>query len=197
MADVPDERGGLSDESADLDAELPTEVVVRGVPAYTADDPDADFPTEVVDRSQPDPADDATYATIALDRAPAGGSAAADPETVDTTYAPPAPRPSLRGRRTARRRGIAFPPLDPGARTAVPAVGPGAVESYPVRELVPPPPPPAVVEGGPAATRAPAPAMPSVERRSRRIGRVTVALVAAAILVSALGLIGIAYLLLG
>lgn len=181
MAELP-EQG----DPGDIDADLPTEVVDRSAPdGDSAEDPDADFATEVVDRSQPDSTDDVTFATVALDRAPASGPPSAEP---------PAPRPSLRGRRTARRRGITFPPMEPGARTAVPAVGPGAVKSYPVRELPPPPPAPATVESGPAATRAPAPAMPSVERRSRRIGRITVALVVAAIVVSALGLAAIAYL---
>ncbi len=96
-----------------------------------------------------------------------------------------------------RRRGMTMPPVAPGfGRGAVDAVGPGAVATYQPRQIPEPPSPPSAVPGV-EATRVPAPAMPSVARRDRRIGMIALGVCAASCLVSVVGLIAIALAVFG
>jgi hypothetical protein len=165
-----------------------------------APDADPDDGTVVVDRPAPEPDDgtvvverpapDAEDGTVVVER-PAPDAAAATPEPAGgTTGGPSALVRRVPSGRRARRTAITLPPAGTVTeRRAIDAVGPNAVESYVPRELPAPPPAPAAVPGGVEATRAPAPAMPSVRRRGRILGRRVVLLVGGAIVVSIAGLV--------
>ena len=171
-----------------------TTLVERRRPAAseTADAPDDDLDrTEIVDRDS-DSAD-----TIIVERAAPATSDGDDtvitrPGGATAPKAKPLTAPVLRTRGD-RRRGIAPPPVPAGFAPAPKiAVGPGAVESYPTRELdeareITAPP-----LGGIAPTRDLSRPLPSAERRARRFGRASIAVFAASCLVSVVGLVAIA-----
>lgn len=124
--------------------------------------------------------------TVIVDRGPAAEG------TVAVTRArakAPEDGPAIPGGR--RRRGMTMPPVAPGyGRGAIDAVGPGAVATYEPREI--PAPPAAQAEfAGVDATRAEAPSMPSVTRRARRTGMISLAVFAASCVVSVVGLIAL------
>lgn len=169
-----------------------TRVVAREVPPETEDDhtrvvdrvapsPDDDDHTRVVARDLPIDDEDDHTRVVAKEHPPH-----ADEDQDDDTRvvgdrpgrrtAPSAAAPTVGSRADRRRRGIAYPPVPqgfgPGAHEAV---GPGAIESYQARAVTQPPADP-VIEEGVEATRAPAPSMPSVHKRSRRAARTAMAL---------------------
>ena len=84
-----------------------------------------------------------------------------------------------------------MPPVAPGfGRGAVDAVGPGTVTTYGAREIpAPPVAPPAFTGADP--TRATAPSMPSVTRRSRRSGIAVLIVFGASCVVSVVGLVAL------
>ena len=91
-----------------------------------------------------------------------------------------------------RRRGIAPPPVPEGfAPKPVEAIGPGAVEEYVPRAIPEPPPFHETPEQGPDATRAAAPSMPSVSKRTRRGARIALVLFIAACVGAVVGLVAI------
>ena len=206
--DDDDERTTVVDRSTSDDEHDGTVVVDRSAPID-----DHDERTTVVDRSSP--ADDDDERTTVVDRsAPVGESddgtvvvdrsARAD-EVHDGTVVVPRPaseksksasRPAPSSRRGRRR--ITLPPVEPGfGPDAVDAVGAGAVDSYLPRAITPAPVATPAIPLGDDATRAPAPSMPSVERRSRRIGMIAVGGFAAACVISVVGLATIVVALLG
>jgi len=191
--DDHDERTTVVDRSAPTtdDHDERTTVVDRSAPA------DDDERTTVVDRSAP--VGESDDGTVVVDR-----SARAD-EVHDGTVVVPRPaseksksasRPAPSSRRGRRR--ITLPPVEPGfGPDAVDAVGAGAVDSYLPRAITPAPVATPAIPLGDDATRAPAPSMPSVERRSRRIGMIAVGGFAAACVISVVGLATIVVALLG
>lgn len=159
-----------------------------------AGDPDAAEAEEtvVVDR-------EAEAETVVVDRADrtvvVERGAAPDAVAVTRTRdrAPAAPKlPTGR-----RRRGMTMPPVAPGfGRGAVDAVGPGAVATYEPRVIPDAPEPPASPPGV-EATRAAAPSMPSVARRTRRGGLIALVVFAASCVVSVCGLVALALAVFG
>ena len=223
--DDDDERTTVVDRSTSDDEHDGTVVVDRSAPIDDHDErttvvdrsapttDDHDERTTVVDRSSP--ADDDDERTTVVDRsAPVGESddgtvvvdrsAPAD-EVHDGTVVVPRPaseksksasRPAPSSRRGRRR--ITLPPVEPGfGPDAVDAVGAGAVDSYLPRAITPAPVATPAIPLGDDATRAPAPSMPSVERRSRRIGMIAVGGFAAACVISVVGLATIVVTLVG
>jgi hypothetical protein len=92
---------------------------------------------------------------------------------------------------------MTMPPVAPGyGRGAVDAVGPGTVTTYEPREIPEPPAAPPVLPGV-EATRADAPAMPSVARRSRRGGWIALGVFAASCVVSVGGLVALGFAVFG
>lgn len=145
-------------------------------------DREAEAETIVVDR--PDLPD----RTVVVDRGPDG---AAPDGTVAVTRERPKKSTATSIPSGRRRRGMSMPPVDPGfGRGAVDAVGPGAVSSYEPRAIPEPPSPPPAFEGV-EATRAEAPAMPSVARRSRRGSLISLGVFAASCVVSVAGLVAL------
>lgn len=162
---------GAPDEPVDNE----TVVVDRSTPAQPVDNE-----TIVVDRSAPAVEEDGT---IVVDRSPA------PPRGTRTS----APAPARRGRRR-----ITLPPVEPGfGADPVEAVGPGAVSSYSPRPIAPPPAVASAVPVGADATRAPAPSMPSVGKRSQAFGLLGVAGFTLATAVSLVGLAAIVVSLVG
>jgi hypothetical protein len=185
----PDDGTVVVDRSEPDDG---TVVVDRSEPddgTVVVDRSEPDERTVVVDRSEPD------ESTVVVDRsAPDDGTVLVAKPGVGKPAGPAAKRATVM--RTLPRRGAKREvTLAPGGaaanKTATPAAGPGAIATYESRELPPPPAPAPVIELGPEATRAPAPAMPSVSRHSRRQGRIAMAAFGIAILVSVSGLIAI------
>lgn len=172
---VPVDRAVVRDEGTVVVDRVPPEegtVVVDRVPL-------AEDRTVVIDRGGPAGEHD----TVPVDRDP--GPAA--PAVAEEPARPPAVR---------RRRGIAHPPAtvaDPSATRA--GSGPDAVSGYPRREP-PDAAPPAEIASWNAATRGPAPSMPSVERRSRRFGALGLAAVLIAVVVAVVGLVALAVVVL-
>ena len=149
-------------------------------------DREVDAETVIVERS------DAADRTVIVERGPAGEGTVA--VTRARAKAPDA-GPAIPGGR--RRRGMTMPPVAPGyGRGAVDAVGPGAVTVYEPREIVEPPVAPAPFQGV-EATRAEAPSMPSVTRRARRAGMISLAVFAASCVVSVVGLIALGIVVFG
>ena len=112
-------------------------------------------------------------------------------ETAERPAVRSASRPSPSTGRRGRRR-IALPPVEPGFGAApVDAVGPGAVTAYAPRPIAPAPVAVDVPVLGADATRAPAPSMPSVGKRSRTVGIVAIGGFALACVVSVVGLVTI------
>lgn len=145
-------------------------------------DREAEAETVVVDRAD---------RTVVVERG--AGSDGAVEVTRTRGRAPAAP--SLPTGR--RRRGMTMPPVAPGfGRSAVDAVGPGAVATYEPRAIPDVPEPPASPPGV-EATRAAAPSMPSVARRSRRGGLIALAVFAASCVVSVCGLVALALAVFG
>lgn len=177
MADKREEN----EETIVVDREVEAETIVvdREVEAETiVVDREVEAETIVVDRS------DLSDSTVIVDRTPAqDGTVAVTRERAKK----PAAGPAVPGGR--RRRGMTMPPVAPGfGRGAVDAVGPGAVTTYEPREIPEPPSAtPAFV--GVEATRAEAPAMPSVARRSRRAGLIALGVFAASCVISVGGLV--------
>ena len=166
----PDDGTVVVDRSEPEDGTI---VVDRGEP---------DESTVVVDRAAPD------ESTVVVDRA------APDDGTILVAKPDgPAPKRATVMRTLPRRGAKREVTLAPGAvgtnKTATPAAGPGAIATYESREIPPPPAPAPVIELGPEATRAPAPAMPSVARHSRRQGQIALIAFSGAILVSVVGLV--------
>ena len=153
--------------------------------------------TVVVDRSAP--ADDEYDGTVVVDRA-----AKAD-DAHDGTVVVPRPaseksksasRP-VEGSRRGRRR-ITLPPVEPGfGPDPVDAVGAGAISSYEPRTIEPAPAVAPALPLGADATRAPAPSMPSVRRRSTAFGAIAIGGFVVACAVSVVGLVLIVTTLLG
>ena len=76
-------------------------------------------------------------------------------------------------------------------REAVEALGANVVETYVPREVAPAPVPGPAVPRGDASHRAEAPSMPSVTRRSRKAGVVTLLVFAGACVVSVIGVVAV------
>jgi len=197
-----------------------TTVVERSAPV--ADDENNE--TLVVDRVR-HRADDPHDGTVVVDRAgaPAGhdddddddngdgdgtivaGRRRAHQEQSDGTIVVPrapteksrsASRPLPDSRRGRRR--ITLPPVEPGfGPEPVDAVGAGAVDSYTPRPIAAPPAAAPAIPLGADATRAPAPSMPSVSRRSGRLGAIALGGFVLACVVSVVGLAIIVTTLLG
>jgi hypothetical protein len=168
MAGTHEEDPSVEETSvADRDAAEETVVVDR----------EAEAETIVVDRVD---------STVVVDRGPApDGTVAVTRERPKS----PTAGPAIPGGR--RRRGMTMPPVAPGfGRTAIDAVGPGAVTTYEPRAIPELPAEPVALPGV-EATRAPAPAMPSVARRDRRTGMIALGVFAASCLVSVTGLIAL------
>jgi len=112
-------------------------------------------------------------------------------ETAERPPVKSASRPAIVPGRRGRRR-ITLPPVEPGfGAEPVDAVGPGAIASYVPRTIAPVPVAVPAPPLGADATRAPAPSMPSVGKRSRTIGMVAVGGFALACVVSVVGLVTI------
>jgi len=149
-----------------------------------------------------DPLADEAAETIVVDRQLDAETIVVEREaredgTVAVTRARPAAPVSPALTRGRRRRGMTAPPVAPGyGRGAVEASGPGAVATYEPRATprLPADPP---AYPGVEATRVVDAGMPSVRRRSRRAAILTLALFAAACVVSAVGLVAIAVGVLG
>ena len=183
--------------------------IVRPVRAGAQGDADDDLDerTTVVDRTSTAP-DDGTIVVDRTSTAPDDGtiivdrsSAAPDDGTVVVSRDKPAARkpgvPGLPSRRSNKRR-ITLPPVEPGfGREAVEASGPGAVSTYEPRLIPDVPQAAAEVELGADATRADAPSMPSVVKRSRRMGLIGIVGFALACVLSVVGLVIFAVLLFG
>ena len=190
-----DEHDGtvVVDRSAPADDEYDGTVVVdRSAPADDEHDG-----TVVVDRAAR--ADDAHDGTVVVDRA------AKDDDAHDGTVVVPRPaseksksasRP-VEGSRRGRRR-ITLPPVEPGfGPDPVDAVGAGAISSYEPRTIEPAPAVAPALPLGADATRAPAPSMPSVRRRSTAFGAIAIGGFVVACAVSVVGLVLIVTTLLG
>ena len=96
-----------------------------------------------------------------------------------------------------RRRGMSPPPVEPGfSRGAIAAPGANAVLEHPRRDTPALRPEPAAPESWNAATRADAPAMPSVARRTRRTALIALAVFVVSVAVSITGLVALALTLL-
>jgi hypothetical protein len=161
-----------------------TVVVDRSVPA--ADEHEG---TVVVDRSVP--AADEHEGTVVVDR-----SVPAADEHDGTVVVPrPASEKSKSASRPADsprrgRRRITLPPVEPGfGPDPVDAVGAGAVDAYQPRTIEPAPALAPQVPLGAEATRAPAPSMPSVRRRSAAFGAIAIGGFALACVISVAGLV--------
>ena len=179
-ADEPYDGTVVVDRSApaDDDGHDGTVVVDRSL---AAEHDDAHDGTVVVDRSAP--ADDAHDGTIVVPRAASEKSKSAS-------------RPSQSSRRGRRR--ITLPPVEPGfGPDPVDAVGAGAVENYSPRTIAAAPALTPAIPLGADATRAPAPSMPSVRRRSTRLGAIALGGFALACVVSVVGLATIVVTLIG
>jgi len=145
--------------------------------------------TVVVDRSAP--AADEHDGTIVVDR-----SAPAADEHDGTVVVPrPASEKSKSASRPADsprrgRRRITLPPVEPGfGPDPVDAVGVGAVDAYQPRSIEPAPALAPQIPLGADATRAPAPSMPSVRRRSAAFGAIAIGGFALACVISIVGLV--------
>jgi hypothetical protein len=179
--DSDDERTTVVDRSAPADDHEGTVVVDRRAPSAEEGNEtvvvdralDPDNETIVVDRPSISARADESDGTIVVGRRRANTSSKSAPAST--------------GRRGRRR--ITLPPVEPGfGPAAVEAVGPGAISAYSPREIQPPPPSAPLVPLGPDATRAPAPSMPSVGKRSRSFGMIAVGGFALACVVSVVGL---------
>jgi len=182
------------------DAHDGTVVVDRS--AASTDDGDGHDGTVVVDRSvvsTDDGRDDAHDGTVVVDR-----SAPADDAHDGTIVVPRAAseksKSASRSSQTSRRgrRRITLPPVEPGfGPDPVDAVGAGAVENYSPRTIAAAPALTPAIPLGADATRAPAPSMPSVRRRSTRLGAIALGGFALACVVSVVGLATIVVTLIG
>lgn len=95
-----------------------------------------------------------------------------------------------------RRRHRELTPAPGGAQSsAVLASGPGAVTAYTPRAIPPPPSPAPEIALGPEATRADAPSMPSVAKSAHRTTLFAFGALAAAVVISVVGLIVIVQLI--
>jgi len=186
--DLDDERTTMVERSSPLDDDERTTIVDRTAPPVEHDDDG----TVIVSRA-PDPVADGDdhSATVIVGRAhetaerPAAGTSAGRPAGGSSSK-----KSTGTGRRGRRR--ITLPPVEPGfGAEPVDAVGPGAIATYTPRTIAPPPVTVAAVPLGADATRAPAPSMPSVGKRSRTIGMVAVGGFALACVVSVVGLVTI------
>ncbi|MGV8886059.1 MAG: hypothetical protein ACOH1T_10810 [Microbacteriaceae bacterium] len=123
--------------------------------------------------------------TIIVDRAGTDEGTVVVDRNRPIAQRPGASAPTRRGKRR-----ITLPPVEPGfAPEAVDASGPGAISTYEPR-LVPEAPEVApVAELGPDATRAHAPSMPSVGRRSRRLALIGIVGFGLACAISVVGLV--------
>lgn len=179
-ATVVVDRGRHVDGGDDDDAER-TVVVDRSSSEATGadnDDDDDNERTVVVDR-------DDNERTVAVDRKGSGSDS-----TVVVGKRAKSKTPASRGPRGRQR--INLPPVEPGfAEKAVLASGPGAVESYPARQLPAQPLPSAHVEHDSLVTRPPADVVPSVRKASRRYGIIAVVGFAIACVISVVGLVAI------
>lgn len=134
---------------------------------------------------------DRVDSTVVVDR----GSASEGTIAITRDRGKAAPSLPAGGRR--RRRGMSPPPVEPGfSRGAIAAPGANAVLEHPRRDTPELRPEPAAPESWNAATRADAPAMPSVVRRTRRTALVALAIFVASIAVSIAGLVALALSLL-
>ncbi|MGN6274116.1 MAG: hypothetical protein ACTHMQ_13615 [Protaetiibacter sp.] len=184
------DRAAASEDTVAVDRSSTGEdtIVVDRRPRLLGIDDDDDDDTDRSASRPPLDADDDTDRTVARPRDES------DDETISVDRSAPSiklpPVPSLRRARVQRRRGIAPPPVPVGfAPPARNAVGPGAVEHYAPRGLVPPPPAPKVLPPGDAVpARGIDRSLPSVARRSRRTGAVALAAFIGACLLSATGL---------
>ena len=158
----------------------------RPEPVLAEDTEDTEDRTTVIDRGLPD---DDTDRTVPVRRREP------EPDDTDRTVAldpkrpAPAPEPDPVIRLLPARSRIEPPPGPEGARTAVGAVGPNAVDTYVPRPL------PAPV-AAPPVPRSDAPrrgdaALPSVARSSRASGRAALVVFAATCVVSLAGLIAV------
>jgi hypothetical protein len=194
-----DERTTIVDRTEPLVDDERTTLVERTAPPHDDDDER----TTIVDRAGGGSDDNETV--LVSRSAEAGAAASADhSETIivartdETADRPPVKSRSKPAAGRRGRRRITLPPVEPGfGAEPVDAVGPNAVSSYAPREISAAPVPGPTVPLGADATRAPAPSMPSVGRRSRRIGMVAVGGFALACVVSVVGLVTIAVTLLG
>lgn len=94
--------------------------------------------------------------------------------------------------RVLPRRGVEAAPVEVDfGREAVEALGANAVETYVPREVAPAPVSGPAVPRGAASPRAEAPSMPSVTRRSRTAGVVTLLVFAGACVVSVIGVVAV------
>jgi hypothetical protein len=135
-------------------------------------DREAEAETLIVDRAGVAPDGDGTL-MVTRQRAPGG------PVNVPST-----------GR---RRRGMTMPPVDSGyGRGAIDAVGPGAVATYQPRGM-PDLATTGMEFGAGEATRGDSTALPSVERRARRTGLVSLTVFAASCVVSVVGLVALGF----
>ena len=203
---VDDERTTIVERTAPpvptVDDDERTTIVERTSPPVptAADD---DERTTIVDRTAPpstdaDDDDDRTIISASVPRPATGDDDHSETIIVarahETAERPPvksASRPAIVPGRRGRRR-ITLPPVEPGfGAEPVDAVGPGAIASYVPRTIAPVPVAVPAPPLGADATRAPAPSMPSVGKRSRTIGMVAVGGFALACVVSVVGLITI------
>jgi hypothetical protein len=204
--ELDDERTTLVERAGSLEPDDERTTVVERANALELDDERTtvveranaleldDERTIIASRRADSPAhgDDDHSATIIVARAH---------ETAERPPATSASRPSTSagssgkrstaGGRRGRRR-ITLPPVEPGfGADPVDAVGPGAIATYVPRTIAPVPTTVPAVPLGADATRAPAPSMPSVGKRSRTIGIVAVGGFALACVVSVVGLVTI------
>ncbi|KQQ92848.1 hypothetical protein ASF62_13670 [Leifsonia sp. Leaf325] len=182
--DDEDERTVLVDRGDDEDER--TVIVDRADHADHADDDEAADGTAVVDR-QHTSVDDGTFV---VDRA------AHDLE--QPLFRPPAPPREKAPLVRRGRRALRPAPLDPSlVRTAREAPGPGAVAPYGPRSLPEPSAPPAQLAPTASATRVVDGSLPSVEGEARRLSLISVGAVVAASVISVVGLVLLAVLLVG
>jgi len=174
----------IDDGPHDQEAEAEETVVV---------DREAEAETLLVDRA----VDEAAESTVVVDRGTAAEGPAPEGSAAEGTLAVTRQR-GARGAANVpstgrRRRGMTMPPVAPGyGRGAIDAVGPGAVASYQPRPM--PDLATAGLEfGGVEATRVDSAALPSVERRARRMGLVSLAIFAASCVVSVVGLVALGF----
>ena len=144
--------------------------------------PDEQDRTVAVQREEP------VDRTVVIERGPA---AAAEPEGAQEAQEPEDRTVGLTRARLAkgaRERGV--PAAPDGARSGR-AAAPAGPDSYPPRALpeVPAPAPP--VPRGEDARRSAASALPSVARRSRRAGAVTLLVFGAACVISIMGIVAV------
>ncbi|WP_167050545.1 hypothetical protein [Salinibacterium sp. ZJ77] len=177
------ERSGPAEDTVVVERSVPAEdtvVVERSGPAED---------TVVVERSGP--AED----TVVVERSgPVEDTAVVEHGAAESPLpAVPVLRAPVLRTRGDRRRGIAPPPVPAGfAPAPKPAVGPGAIESYPARDVAPSAQIAPAPLGGVDPTRDVTRELPSAGRRARRLGRIAVAAFALACLVSVGGLLSIA-----